>query len=236
MSLDRRIASTFAPPCATVRRLEALCVLRPNVEQRTPGKIMSHAVISSACLLGLFFSAAAPAATAPTTGAKGASAIDACALLHGPEIAPIIGASVSKPLRQDAGLQPDGSYSSTCYWEIGATNPTVPNDPAALGAKKRFVILHAMQWPRGSGLAHTFLDSFREAAANGDIPGKTTPRKVGDEALWWGDGLAVRRYDVSFGLSVVSPGSKSNHTGALEEQLAPYILRRIDKRHSESQH
>ena len=184
-------------------------------------------------LLALILAATAQSPTAPTAGTQGAGTIDACELLHGPEIVPIIGASVSKPLRQDAGLQPDGSYSSTCYWEIGTTNPTTPADQAP-GAKKSYVILHAMQWPRG--LAHIFLDSFRTAAANGDIPGKTSPRKFGDEALWWGDGLAVRRYDVSFGISVVFPGAKDNHTGALEGRLAPYVLRRIDKRHSESRH
>jgi hypothetical protein len=189
---------------------------------------MSHAVISSACLLGLFFSSAAQSETAATAGAAGTVTIDACALLRGSEISQIIGAPVGEPSRQDSGPQPDGSYSSSCVWDIHAENPPAPNDSAPLGGKS-FVILHAMQWPHGSGLAHTFLDSFREAAANGDIPGKTVPRKLGDDALWWGDGLAVRRYDVSFGISVVFPGGKGNHTGALEEQLAPLILRRIEK-------
>jgi hypothetical protein len=193
---------------------------------------MTHAVISSACALGLFFSAATPSAPAATAGAREAVAIDACELLHGSEISQVICAPVGEPAREDAGLGPDGAYSSSCVWEIAVVNPTAPKNDAPLGGKS-FVILHAMQWPRGSGLAHTFLDSFWVAAADGDIPGTPVRRKFGDDALWWGDGLAVRRYDVSFGLSVFFPGARGNHTGALEAQLAPHILRRIETREAE---
>jgi hypothetical protein len=173
----------------------------------------------NALLLGLL--------TLPARGAP--AAIDACALLQRAEISQVIGAQVGEPTRNDAGPASNGSYSSTCVWEIHAGKPTTPRSDAPLGGKS-FVILNAKQWPRGSKLAHTFLDSFREAERNGDIPGKTSPRQVGDEALWWGDGLAVRRHDVSFGISVFFPGAKSNHTGLLEEQLAPHILRRLDAR------
>jgi hypothetical protein len=195
---------------------------------------MSHAVISSACALGLFFSSVAHSAPSATADAGKAVAIDACALLRGAEISQVIGAPVGEPAREDAGLEPDGSYSSSCVWEIQTVKPAEPNNGAPLGGKS-FVILHAMQWPRGSGLAHTFLDSFREAAATGDIPGKPVPRKFGDDALWWGDGLAVRQYDVSFGISVFFAGSNANHTGKFEEQLAPHILRRIQRREGELQ-
>ena len=201
------------------------------------GEIMRSAVISSACALGLFFSAAAERAAA-TIAVPGASvAIDACALLRRSEISQAIGAPVGQPARQDAGIEPDGSYSSSCVWEIHAANPANAGASAPLGGKS-FVILHAMQWPRGSGLAHGFLDAFRKAAENGDIPAKTIPRNFGDEALWWGDGLAVRKYDVSFGISVFFPGSTVDHTGVLEERLAPHILQRLEKRasHMRQQH
>src|ERR1700678_792341 len=193
---------------------------------------MSHAVISRMCAVGLFFSLVTPSALAATAGAQEAVAIDACELLRGSEISQVIGAAVGAPAREDAGLGPNGAYSSSCVWEIAAMNPTKPAEGEPLGGKS-FVILHAMQWPRGSGLAHAFLDSFWVAAADGDIPGAPVRRKVGDDALWWGDGLAVRRYDVSFGISVFFPGAKANHTGTLEEQLAPHILRRIDQREGE---
>jgi hypothetical protein len=162
-------------------------------------------------------------------GAPAPAAIDACALLQRAEIVRVIGAPVGEPTRAEDGLASNGAYSSTCFWEIEVAKRTAPRADAPLGGKS-FVILNAQQWPRGSNLAHTFLDSFREAARTGDIPGKTTARQVGDEALWWGDGLAVRRHDASFGLSVFLPGSKTSHTGVLEEQLAPYILRRLDAR------
>ena len=210
---------------------------------------MSQCVISRPGALGLFFlcaaqvfcgvarggtaapteNAAAPAATADS---KDSAAINACELLRGPEISQVIGAAVGAPAREDAGVGSNGAYSSSCVWEIEVANPTKPAEGAPLGGKS-FVILHAMQWPRGSGLAHTFLDSFWVAAADGDIPGAPVSRKLGDDALWWGDGLAVRRYDVSFGISVFFPGAKDNHTGALEERLAPQILRRIEQRESE---
>jgi hypothetical protein len=193
---------------------------------------MSHAVSSSAFALGLFFSSAVQSAPAATAGPTEAVPIDACELLRGPEISQVIGAPVGAPLRQDAGKGPHGSYSSSCVWEIAVVNPTPPAEDAPLKGKS-FVILHAMQWPRGSRLAHTFLDSFWVAAADGDIPAAPEPRKFGDDALWWGDGLAVRRYDVSFGISVFFPGSRANHTGVLEAQLAPQILRRIETRENE---
>ncbi len=94
---------------------------------------------------------------------------------------------------------------------------------------KRFVMLLAMQWPPGSGLAHTFLDSFNKAAAEGAIAAKPSARDFGDEALQWGDGLAVRKGDVSFGISVFLPGAGTRESmGIIEEKLAPMILRRLE--------
>jgi len=136
---------------------------------------------------------------------------------------------VGDPQRKDTGLEPDGSYSATCVWVLHTGQPDTENPDAPLDGES-FVILHVMQWPAGSGLARNFLESFREAARTGDIPGKTSPRNFGDEALWWGDGLAVRKHDVSFGLSVLFPGKKVDHPGAFEERLAPYILTRLDAR------
>jgi hypothetical protein len=209
-----------------------MLITESGAKHHGPGEIMSHAVISSAFALGLLFSSAVQSAHAATAGTTKAVPIDACELLQGSEISKVIGAPVGAPARDDAGLEPDGSYSSSCVWEIAVANPTPPAEGAPLNGKS-FVILHAMQWPRGSGLAHTFLDSFWVAAANGDIPNAPESRKFGDGALWWGDGLAVRRYDVSFGISVFFPGSKANHTGSLEAQLAPHILGRIETREVE---
>jgi hypothetical protein len=155
--------------------------------------------------------------------------VDACSLLTAAEISEVIGVPVDSGVRRDQGLQQNGSYSSACVWTMRLEGEAAPNPAAPLGGKS-FVILNAMQWPVGSGLARTFLEAFHAAAATGEISSKPTPREFGDEALWWGDGLAVRKGDVSFGLSVFMPNSKPQRPGAFEEQLAPHILRRLNVR------
>jgi hypothetical protein len=183
------------------------------------------AVYSLAALtLALEASSAAPAlAGAPSLE------INACSLLLPAEISQVIGLPVEAGTRQDSGLEPSSAYSSTCLWKVKLENPP-PADPTAPLGGQSFVILHAMQWPAGSGLARTFLEDFRTAAAEGDIPRQPVARELGDEALWWGDGLAVRQGDVSFGISVFVPGLKSKSAGGFEEQLAPAILGRLKRR------
>jgi hypothetical protein len=153
--------------------------------------------------------------------------INACALLLPAEITQVIGLPVEPGVRHDDGLVPNQSYSSSCIWEVRTPTPAPAEPDKPLGGKS-FVILNAMRWPSGSALAHTFLDSFRNASMDGTIPGKPSPRNFGDEALWWGDGLAVCKGDFSFGISVFLPGSGDKlPKGALEERLAPLILRRL---------
>lgn len=80
-------------------------------------------------------------------------------------------------------------------------------------------------------MARTFLESFRAAAADGTIAGKPIARDFGDEALWWGDGLAVRSGGVSFGISVFLPRAEGQlEKGVGEERLAPLVLRRLEHR------
>lgn len=155
--------------------------------------------------------------------------IDACALLAPEQIAGVIGQPVEPGLRQDAGLETNGAWSSSCIWTLSAER-AAPRNPAAPLGGRSFVILNAMQWPTGSGRAHEFLDSFREAAAEGVLGSAPSPRHFGDEALWWGDGLAVRRHDASFGLSVHLPNAPPKVRGLPEERLAPLVLAQIDRR------
>ncbi len=156
--------------------------------------------------------------------------IDACSLLLPVEITHVIGLPVDPGVRHDFGLVTNRSYSSSCIWEVRTPTLAPADADKPLGGKS-FVILSAMQWPPGSGLARSFLESFRSASADGTIAGKPSPRKFGDEALWWGDGLAVRKGDFSFGISVFLPGaSAAPPRGTLEERLAPLILQRLEPR------
>jgi hypothetical protein len=158
-----------------------------------------------------------------------APSIDACELLHPEQIEGAISVPVDAGVRNDSGLVLHGAYSSTCVWTIKEANPAPP-DPSAPLMGKRFVILNVIQWPAGKDLARTFLDSFREAAAEGVLPRKPSPRDFGDEALWWGDGLAVRSADASFGVSVFMPAqSIAPYEGAREESLARSILQTLDR-------
>jgi hypothetical protein len=153
--------------------------------------------------------------------------IDACALLPPSEISRVLGRPVEAGTRQDYGLTSEGSFSSVCVWKVRPEEPQAFDPTAPLGGRS-FVILNAIRWPAGSDRARTFLEAFRKAAENGEIPAQPVPRPFGDEALWWGDGLAVRQGDVSLGISVFVPDLAPKSTGVLEERLAPAILRRLD--------
>lgn len=150
--------------------------------------------------------------------------IDACALLQPSEISVVLGVPVEAGTRRDEGIVPQGAYSSACVWQV--------KQDAAPG--RNFVIVNAMQWPAGSGLADTFLDAFRKAAASGEIPAQPLPRDFGDAALWWGDGLALRLGDVSVGISVFAPSLKTQHenyrAGDFEERLATHVVKHLKQR------
>jgi hypothetical protein len=175
-------------------------------------------------LMALALLVAMPLASAT---AKPPPSIDACALLDAAQIAQVLGQAVDAGVHHDAGVESNGAWSSSCVWTFTA-------DRAAAGAAalktRRFVMLNAMQWPPGSGRAHEFLDAFRDAAAQGVLAQAPTVRPFGDEALWWGDGLAVRQGDVSFGLSVHVPRTSVKTPGAAEERLVPLILNKLDGR------
>jgi len=161
--------------------------------------------------------------------------IDACSLLSSSEIETAVGSPIELPERNDAGYVADGAYSSACVWKIVASasapqasgESDADNFDAPLGGRQ-FVILNAIRWPEGKGMARKFLDAFYLAAEKGDIPHAPVPRKLGDDALWWGDGLAVRKGDVSFGVSAFVPGTNPQSAEQIEEVLARRILSRID--------
>ncbi len=158
--------------------------------------------------------------------ATGVLQLDACTLLEPAEISEVVGLPVHPGIRQDVGYESDGSYSSACLWAIKARKETSqPGTSTSLD--RSFAILHVMNWPSGSGQSAKYLQAFRDAALQGEIPSDPVPRDVGDEALWWGDGLAVRQGDTGFGISVLLAGSETGEPGAFEEILAPFVLRRL---------
>ncbi len=164
-----------------------------------------------------------------------AATIDACALLDAADIQKALGVPVATGSKRDAGREANGAYSSACVWMLKGENDRPIDRSAPLGGRS-FVILNAQRWPPGSAGARSFLDAFREASASGVLPKQPSSRRFGDEALWWGDGLAVRRRDVSFGISVFTPrdtAARANAPpGEREGRLASAILARLADRES----
>lgn len=162
------------------------------------------------------------------------STIDACSLLDAAAIQGVLDVPVEEGSRRDSGRESNGAYSSACVWMLKDERGRQADPNAPLGGRS-FVILNAMRWPEGSSGARTYLEAFREASDSGVLPSRPSPRQFGDEALWWGDGLAVRRRDVSFGISVFLPrqapkepkGPTQAEAGEREGRLAKVILSRL---------
>lgn len=153
--------------------------------------------------------------------------LNACALLRDADVAAALGVAVAAGESYDAGAvaargQAPPAYSSTCVWrEASAAAQDAPL------VDTRYVILHAMEWSSRAD-ARTFLTSFRDAAAHGVIGQAPVPLALGDEALWWGDGVAVVAGTRSFGVSVRRPGERADRR-AREEALAHKVLAAISR-------
>ena len=179
--------------------------------------------LRKALAVALLFSGAAQAAEAPAK-----APIDACALMTDAEVAAVIGAKVLPGKRMDEGFVAGGQYSGTCVWRM-VTAGAAPNDPDKPMGGATFAILNAMQWPAGSGKSKEFLESFFDAAKNGVIDQTPVQLKIAtaEDAIWWGDGVAVRKGDRSFGVSVFIPGKPRAERRVLEESLARKIAPRL---------
>jgi hypothetical protein len=145
-------------------------------------------------------------------------------LLSDADVSAAMGAAVEPGLRRDSGVTADGAYSSTCLWKVSADKDA--NDPKRPLGGARFAILNAMAWSKtGKGPA-SFLQSFRDAARDHIIDKTPVALKIGDESLWWGDGVAVRKGDMSFGMSVHLVTDRERERG-LSEALAAKVLKRL---------
>lgn len=152
--------------------------------------------------------------------------VDACTLLSADEISAIVHFDVEPGVRNDSGAIESGpyagAYSTTCLWKASGDSA---NDPRLPLGGARFVILNVMSWPAGSQRAARFLQGFRDAADDHTISSTPVPLTIGDESLWWGDGVAVREGHVSYGISVHSVNEKSS-----ERQMAQTLASRIVER------
>ncbi len=199
----------------------------------------SLSVIAAVALVGVAAFAyngartpAQAAGAAPVQTADG-TPINACALLSQEEVAAAVGAAVTKGERRDdgdvggkGGYAPAGTYSSTCIWQF-QLDTHFDADPNLPMGGKRFAILNAMVWPKTED-ASGFLQSFRDAFKQDIIPNDPIAIKsMGDEALWWGDGTAVRKGKISIGMSVFLQGGEKEDQRKMEEELARKILPRV---------
>jgi hypothetical protein len=170
----------------------------------------------------------------PSYGAGAASAahkatpIDACALLTPDEVSEVIGVKVDAGSRRDDGWVDNdtvhGAYSSTCFWRATADRNLA--DPSLSMGGASYAILNVFSWPPGSQEAGSFLQKFRDAAESNLIPSKPVPLKIADEALWWGDGVAVKSGTVAFGISVHLVGGRPKER-QMEETLGAKLAGRV---------
>jgi hypothetical protein len=157
--------------------------------------------------------------------------ISACALLNDDEVAAVLGVRVNRGEPHDDGevasseYAAPGAYSSTCLWRV-AGDGSPPSNPNLSLASASYAILNAMQWSGGRVQAESFLQSFRDAAKEGIIDQAPVPLKIADDALWWGDGVAARKGDRSFGISVHLAGAHDKER-QMEEALAKKIASRL---------
>ena len=130
--------------------------------------------------------------------------------------------------RDDSGLLHgpayEGSYSSTCVWRASADRGA--QDPSRPLGGASFAILTIIAWPPGGNGPTKFLESFRDAAQSHIITTTPLPLKIGDEALWWGDGVAARKGNLSFGISVHLVNGRFKER-QMEESLAAKITARL---------
>ena len=145
--------------------------------------------------------------------------VNACSLLSREDIALTINGVVGDSYRQDTGWltseEQAGVYSSTCVWPLSTGNV----------GDLEYVILMAMTWPQDKSPDH-FLQEFRTSAAHGIINQEPVPLKLGDSALWWGDGVAVTKNQISIGVSTRLAGEKERRRTA-EEALASIVVSRL---------
>jgi hypothetical protein len=151
--------------------------------------------------------------------------VDACSLLTAADVSAVVGAKVDAGERNDSGEVEGGGFSSTCVWKVTGSAPASADPDKPFGGAA-FAMLNTIAWPAGSGKARKYLADFYQAAKDNLIDNQPVPVKAGDDALWWGDGVAVRKGDISFGVSA-HVGTDKKQEQAMEEALARRVAGRL---------
>jgi hypothetical protein len=180
---------------------------------------------------GIAIASASPFSMTQTAAQSDGTPLNACALLTQAEVEAVIGKKMTEGLRRDDGVIEEnpyvtkGTYSTTCLWRV--VDPDFTPNPDLPMAGASFVILNAMVWPDGPEGAQRFLQGFHDAAKSGEIPSEPVKVELKDAALWWGDGLAGRVNNRSYGISTFIAGDTKPQEKEREEALARKIITRL---------
>lgn len=152
--------------------------------------------------------------------------LDACSLISPADVAAVTGGTAGTGERNDAGDTDQGGYSSTCVWKLEGL-PKLPEKQDAPFGGASFAMLNTIVWPAGTALAKKYVNDFWDAAKQDLIPSNPIAIKgIGEDALFWGDGVAVAKGDISFGVSV-HVGTDKKAEQAMEEALAKKIVPKL---------
>jgi hypothetical protein len=190
---------------------------------RIPRLLQTRWLALLVSLVGGIYSASA--ATPLKSHQRSPTPIDACTFLQTGALKKSLGQRVLPGTRTDDGFTVEGAYSSTCYWQIDHST----HSPARsrLSPASKLVLLNVMHWPTAAATTH-FLQSFRDASADHTIDHQIVPiNGLGDEALWWGDGVAMRIGQLSFGVSTLHVARSEAERRRVAESLARLIAAQI---------
>jgi hypothetical protein len=147
-------------------------------------------------------------------GDTGAATIEACTLLTEQDITAATGTALGSGQEQmSAGGGENEGYMTSCNWRT-------PDDADAFG----LVSLIVWSWPPGTNGAANYIDAFRKAAEEYDDVPEPERLPLGDEGLWDGQTVNVRKGDTAF---MLGASGDSFDPKAASLALAANVLSRL---------
>lgn len=145
-----------------------------------------------------------------------AAEVAACPLLTADEVESVFGQILVADEREPTGGGLNQGRMTTCIWSPagGRLGPTLS------------VIVWS--WPAGSPGAAGYLEAFQQIAAEyPDLP-QPEPLAIGDAALWDGNGVHVRKGDLTFSLATsMNALDPTSDARAKLEDLAAIVAGRL---------